>query len=137
MSVLWRFGFFIGTALILSLVGCGGQVSDPEVVLEERVMARWQAFIERDFEAAWEYYSPGFRQTTQRDDFVREMSGRPVHWRSAEFQSKDCSAERCEVQVSAVWQAVTAPAGMNRMRLPREFNERWILVDGNWWYADN
>ncbi len=129
-------GLFAG----LLLSACG-PASEPEAppgqVSEERVVARWQSMIERDFESVWEYHSPGFRQQTPRADFVREMQRRPFRWIEVEFLGLDCQAEVCEVELRVVYQAVGAPAGMGRMRVPRLVRERWVHLEGSWWYSSN
>ncbi len=123
---------------LLLLTACGGSEPEPSQSLEERVMARWAYMIERDFESAWEYYSPGFRQMTPQQDFARDMGRRPVRWRSAELAWIECDrAERCEARVDVIFQALGAPAGQSQMRVPQRLTETWILSDGQWWFSAN
>lgn len=124
----------VALGLALALSACGGP-AEPEQTLEERVMARWQHMIERDFEAAWEYYAPGFRETTPVEAFVRDMERRPIRWREVEVLSSECEEERCDVEVRVVYQAVGAPSGLGSMQVPRRLSERWIAVDQGWWYS--
>lgn len=124
-------------SVIVVLTGCTGPGSEPEQPLDERVLARWSHMIERDFEAAWDYYSPGFRQTNPREDFARDMERRPVRWHEAEVVELSCDEDRCDVTVRITYQAAGAPAGMGRMRIPRELEEQWIRLDGQWWYSSN
>ena len=48
--------------------------------MEERVSKRWDLLIAHKAEEAYEYLSPGFRQTKPKDEYAREMNGRPVTW---------------------------------------------------------
>jgi len=117
------------------LVGCRSEA--PTETLEERAQARWDLVLARDFEAAWEYLTPGFRQTTNRYDYARDMAGRPLRWLSAEVVAKECEEDLCKINVLVGYQAVGAPAGMGRMRLSREIEETWIRLDGAWWFVQN
>lgn len=127
---------FVGLMVItLVLVGC--QPQGPSEAVEDRAQARWDLVLERDFEAAWEYMTPGFRETTNRFDYARDMSGRPLRWLSAEVVSKDCEEDLCKIKILVGYQAVGAPAGMGQMRLSREIEETWIRLDGAWWFVQN
>jgi hypothetical protein len=126
------------SALLLAgiLVACGGS-AEPQQTLEERVLARWQHLIDRDFESAWAYYTPGFRQTTPVEVFVGDMQRRRFRWHEAEIKGVECDGEAvCQVEVRVVFQAVGAPSGMGNVRLPHEATERWLLLEGEWWLSE-
>lgn len=124
-------------ALVLSLLACGGEPAPPQETLEERVMARWALLLERDFEAVWDYHTPGFRQTTPRFDFARDMARRPLQWRAAELHSVECDDDRCDVRVRVTYRPVGAPGPIGRMEMDRTIDEVWIRVADNWWFAGN
>lgn len=121
------------TALVL--VAC--QPATEEETVESRAAARWELVLARDFEAAWEYMTPGFRQTTNRFDYARDMAGRPLRWLSAEVAGKECEEDLCKIKILVGYQAIGAPAGMGQMRLSREIEETWIRLDGAWWFVQN
>ena len=122
---------------VLALTACGVSVPEPEQTLEERVMARWEHMIDRDFEAAWEYYSPGFRQTTPVETFVRDMERRRFRWLEADFRGVECAEEDiCRAEVRIVYQALGAPSGMSRMRVPHVTREHWLFLEGQWWFSE-
>lgn len=123
--------------LVLTLAACGGEPPPPEETLEERIMARWALVLERDFENAWDYYSPGFRQATPRFDFARDMSRRPLAWLDAELQSVECDGDRCDVRVRVSYRPIGAPGPISRMQMERTIDEVWIRVADNWWFAGN
>ncbi|MEE4637853.1 MAG: hypothetical protein V2J42_03865 [Wenzhouxiangella sp.] len=119
------------------LLGACTPPSEPTETLEERVMARWQLMVEREFEAAWDYYTPGFRQTTSRELFAADMERRPVHWTAAELVGTDCGEDVCQVKVRVEYRVVGAPRGHGRMRLNRTIEDQWVFLDGQWWYSAN
>lgn len=121
-------------ATALALAACGSPAPEPQT-LEERVQARWQHIIERDFEAAWEYYAPGYRETNPRSAFVDDMAGRPVIYKNASVQGADCEGDRCQVRVRVTYQVVDGPRGVRDMRVPSTINERWISLNEQWWFS--
>jgi len=117
------------------LAACQPQTA--EETPETRAQSRWDLILERDFEAAWEYLTPGFRETTNRFDYARDMSGRPLSWLSAEVLGQQCEEDLCKIKVLVGYRAIGAPAGMGQMRLSREIEETWIRLDGAWWFVQN
>lgn len=125
---------------VLGLVGCTGPEPEPEPEqpFDERVLARWDYLIERDFEAAWEYFSPGYRQTHPVTEFAGDMGRRPIRWHEAELAAIDCPEDDlCDVRVRVVYSVTNAPQGMSRMRIPMVLDERWVRLEGQWWYSAN
>ena len=121
--------------LLLLLVACGAEPSEQS--LDERVLARWGHMVERDFQAAWVFYTPGFRQTNPQQAFANEMAQRPVRWTGVEWMGAECAADVCEVTVRVGFRAVGAPSGMSSVEVVRDLRERWLLIDGQWWYSPN
>lgn len=119
-------------AVVLALMGCQPQAEES---IEERVLARWNYMIEREFAQAWEYYTPGYRQTMPRDQFEDDMKRRPIRWYEAELNSVECQENRCSVTVDITYRAVSAPHGQSRMRLTRPLSETWVRMDDQWWYS--
>ena len=123
-------------AAVLLLSACGAPEPEEQAQsLEERVEARWQHIIDRDFDAAWPFYSPGFRETSPRAAFVDDMQRRPVSYRNAVFERAECDGDRCLVSVRVTYQVVGGPSSVRDMRVPSTVEERWIRLDGDWWFA--
>ncbi|NEZ04583.1 nuclear transport factor 2 family protein [Wenzhouxiangella sp. XN201] len=126
---------FIVAALVISLLAGCQPAEEPQSV-EERAQARWDLMVERDFESAWEYYSPGFRETGEQDDFAEDMQNRPVRWRDARVLVASCEEEDiCIVEAEVTYQPVGGPSEVSGMKMTRILKERWIRLDGQWWYT--
>lgn len=124
-------------AAVMLLSGCQQPQPEPEEIVAERAQARWDLMIERDFEKAWDYYSPGFRDTTPRQEFSEDMKRRPIRWYEADVLSVECDGDRCLAEVEVVYRAIAAPHGQSRIRLNRKLEENWIRLRGQWWYVAN
>ncbi len=122
-------------ALALILAAC--QQPTVEETVEERAQTRWDHLVERDFEPAWELYSPGFRQTTDRVEYAQDMRARPIRWHAAEVVGADCDGDQCKVTVSVTYQAVGASGPHRQMRMSRDLEEQWIRINERWWYVRN
>lgn len=122
------------TLILIMMVGCSGPEPEPADAVAERAQARWKLLIERDFDEAWEYYSPGFRETMDQRDFVYDMERRPVRWRAAQVGGVECEADRCTVTTDVTYNVPGAPSGMSRIENSRPVQETWIRAEGAWWF---
>lgn len=121
----------------LLLAGCqsGEDAPSQPQSVEERAQARWDLLVERDFASAWEYYTPGFRETSSAQDFAGIMKQRPVRWTSAEVLGSACEDDRCQVLVEVSYTVPNAPNGLNTVSPTSEVDETWIRTGGQWWYV--
>lgn len=130
--------FVLATSLLVAsavlLTGCGVAPA-PEEPLEDRVLARWNHMIERDFDAAWELYTPGFRAATPQRDFSRDMQRRPVRWTAVAWVRAECEEDVCDVTVNVTSRAVGTPGVLATLEVPRDLQERWLRIDGQWWFS--
>lgn len=126
--------FLLAGMVAAALVGCGAGDQRPES-LEDRAQARWDAMVAGEFEEAWSYYTPGYRETTPAADFAQDMRRRPVRWTGAEILVSDCEGDRCEVTARVSYRVPSAPEGISDMEPERHVRETWIRTRDQWWYA--
>lgn len=120
-------------ALALGLVACQ-PASEPEPA-DERAKARWEHLIAGDYAKAWEYFTPGYRETAPVQQYVASIQRRPVQWQKAEVVSSSCEDVRCEVVVNVTYSLPRASAGLDTVKPTRPVRETWILSEGSWWYT--
>lgn len=102
---------------------------------EERAVAKWTLLINRDFDGAWEFLTPGARSATGREDYIASMMGRPVNWLGVRFIEKRCETEdSCLVSLEVPFQ-VGLSRGAGMVTAPSFISERWLRLDGAWFYA--
>lgn len=120
----------------LALTACQGEAprSDEEVV-RDRAQSRWDAVVAQDYQAAWAYYSPGFRETTDAPTYALDMARRPVRRTAATVQDVHCDGDRCEVTTRVRYRTIQGVSYLRGMELERDASETWIRIDGKWWYA--
>jgi hypothetical protein len=92
-----------------------------------RAQARWDALIRQDFEAAYQYLSPAFRDTTSLAAWKSRF--RPLGWRKAEVDSVACEGEVCEVGLRLTYDA----RQMTGIVTP--IQEKWVMQKGQFWYV--
>jgi len=128
--------YILASACVAVLVAGGcATTPEPEETIEERAQARWDALIERNTGQAWEYYTPGYRETVDRRDFAYSIANRPVRWVQAEVRDADCGEERCTVRTELGYTLPSAPHGLSRQVQRRTIEETWVRIDGQWWYV--
>lgn len=125
-------------ALMMMLSACGGS-APPEAPqsVEDRILMRWQHMVDRDFDQAWEFFTPGFRQLTPRETFVAQMASRPVLWHAAELMDVECEEDRCKATLRVTIQPVGGPSALRHLHVPSQVEETWLLMDGVWWFSQN
>lgn len=100
-----------------------------------RAQARWDHLIAGEYDQAWEYFTPGYRETAPVEQYVASIQRRPVKWEQAEVVSSDCEESRCEVVVEISYSIPSGRAGLETVRPTRPIREAWIFSDGQWWHT--
>ena len=130
-------GFTLAALLALAVLGltaCG--TPEPQSV-EERAQARWDHVVAREFEQAYEFFSPGYRETTPLHEYMIDVLSRPVRWVEAEVIGASCLEDVCRLSVQVTYQPATGPGHFRQLRPTRTIEERWIRIDGVWWHSVN
>ena len=125
-------------APVLALVLSGGCALLAPRPAEEQVRERAEEHLDHlrrgEFEAAWSYTTPGYRQTNTWQDYGRQNAG-VTWWLSAQVDTVTCSpvdaAERCEVEISLVYRA----PGQRWDKTTRR-QKVWIALDGEWYLVE-
>ncbi len=132
----------IRNALLLTLGACTVFVtgcvdkSSPDMI-DKRSVERWNYLIAHEAEKAYDYLTPGYRQTKTREAYASEMNDRPVAWKSAVFEKKECDGDRCKVDVSIDYSMPIPGAAGRRSEAKSIQHETWIRLDGQWYYLPN
>ncbi len=121
--------------LALIFNGCSNRLFDSRTdqqIVEDRATQRWQLLIRRDFSAAYQYLSPGSRETTPENIYVGKFGG-ATQWLEAKQVSSDCVEDLCRITMAVNYRIHHKyyPKGIENTR---KFKEKWVRSDGQWWY---
>jgi hypothetical protein len=120
-------------AAVLAACGSTGVKKDEGSIVEARALERWNFLIAHQADKAYDYLTPGFRQTITRDKYAEQKNDVALRWKSARVSGHSCETDSCTVIVMVDTQ-VPMP-GIGRAQpatLPTE--EHWIKVDRSWYY---
>src|SRR5690625_1360812 len=127
-------GLLAAAALVAA---CGPSAEEdarsPEEIVAERAQAWWQARLDKDFCAAWEMATPGFREATSREIFIDGKSIGNIRHLDAEVMHVECEEQVCEATVDVFYQPVGAPGALAKMKTKTTNKEKWLKIDGQWW----
>lgn len=113
--------------LLLALTAaCATLGPAPEAVVKERAQARWNALVQGDVKAAYEYFSPGSRATSSLADFASGI--RIGFWKAVTVDKVECGTpDRCDVES-------TIEYDHRGMRIKTPHKETWVREGSNWWF---
>ncbi|TGD74099.1 hypothetical protein E4634_08165 [Mangrovimicrobium sediminis] len=116
----------------------GEPSSTSREALELRAQERWRARVARDWEKAYEYESPAFREVFPKHLYVKKFSY-TANWELTGLEvinyDPDAAVASVAVRVMSKPAKQTTAAARALGAMPRELREKWILVDGEWWYS--
>ena len=119
---------------VLALAGCAAVKKDEDPsVIKERAVQRWNFLIDHQAEKAYDFLTPGYRQTKDRESYAKEMNERGVRWSKVVYGGQDCEPEVCHVRVMIDYSLrLPGPAGTVKTSSP--LKETWVKLDGKWYY---
>jgi hypothetical protein len=79
-------------------------------------------------------YTPGVRSTKSREVYVQEAAVKPVKYRRVAPISEECDADACTVTVEVEYDVRIPLTGAGTHRSTAYLEERWIRLDGGWFY---
>lgn len=121
------------TPEVAASVETGTNEASARVALEERVTAKWEALIRRDFAAAYAFTSPAYRATFPLDAFQRRFAGK-VAWRRIEVVAVDFTDDDAAVVGIDLHFVYYHPQRDQATDMVTFIQESWVRVDGQWWY---
>jgi len=115
----------------LAFAGCASTPlpTTPEEIVAERAQARWDALVAGDWETAYSFATPAYRNAIDVNAF-RSRSGGQASWLGSEIRHVECEAEVCNVLVRLAFRPIMP---RDLPELHTDYDERWVLIDGTWW----
>jgi hypothetical protein len=102
--------------------------------LANRVEAYWRALSERNFEAAYAFLLPSYRQTHTAEQYGSRFGG-AVRWRVATVQGIRYDTPKvAHVRLNLETEHVPSWGGQAE-RLVTRLDETWLNRDDEWWLS--
>lgn len=120
-------------AAATAVVGCAGLASSapPEQVVRQLATQRWQALLAGDFDKAYEFATPSYRQIKSAGTYRLQKQAQLVKWISAEVVGAKCDGPKCDLFYKLEFKPM----------VPMRFDgtlfsgnsEVWVFEGGQWW----
>jgi hypothetical protein len=122
-------------ALLVALAGCNAN-RDTTADVDKRAVERWNYLIAHQAEKAYDYLSPGTRETQTRESYTASMNSRPVKWTAAKFNHKECDPDRCKVYIDVSYSILMPGAGAigKSIGSTSTQSETWVRVKDDWYF---
>lgn len=136
--------YFLVMIAAAGLVACGaagggaklshGNLPQDEMVAL-RAVDRWQKVIAADWQAAYQFLTPGARRIQSYEDYAQRMGQAQIKWMDARVIKVVCEdAETCHVQVELDIEVNVPGMGTSKVSTLTVIEESWLSSDGGWFY---
>ena len=127
--------FVFSLLVLLTFPGCSVLTpKTPEEIVAHRAQKRIDLLMSGDYEASYEFATPGYRTTEGAGRYGTRWSGVGM-WLSAVVTRVDCGGtvetDRCEATVKVNYKAARFEPTETYLK------EDWLLIDGNWYLYQN
>lgn len=102
-------------------------------IAERRALERWELLIAKKAEKAYDYLSPGFRATKERDQYAQEMNNRPVRWTKVIPYQQACDKPDICILDLQVDYSTKMPGVGTDVTSVGFVRETWIRTKGQWY----
>lgn len=128
-----RGGLLVALAVTLATLSACAVAPPKTQQVEQRAMARWDAYFAGDLAAAYEFLTPGTRSSVSLMQYQRSVFLNKINWTEAKFIESDCAETTCKVKISIKYTVIGAVPGLKSFTSSQVVEESWLLVNGNWY----
>ena len=115
----------------LTLAACASFGGGGETQVSQRASERWKALVAGEFNKAYSYSTPSFREVVTADGF-RSRHGSAVVWVGAEVVSVVCpEPAKCTAVIRLDYKPLKG--GRTGAPFSTHLDETWLLEAGQWW----
>lgn len=123
----------IGSMLFL-LAGCNTKETVDDI--DKKAIDRWQSLMSGDYEKAYSFLAPSYRQLENLSSFSNRMNTAQLHitWNEVNFKNKQCEPEVCEVNIDMTYTYKFPKRSMGESKATTQVKESWIKSNDKWYY---
>lgn len=133
-----RLLLLLASILLLSACAAGGGAKrnmTPEEYISARANERWDHIIQKRYKEAYEYLTPGERQTTTMEAYATRLLSTQVFWSAAEVVSAKCDEpERCLVDVRITFDVKSPVPNVETLGAQQIIHEAWLKSGSDWYF---
>ena len=112
-------------------------INNPQhAVLTQRVQERWTALIKHDFDAAYEFNSPTYREAFSSKAFKRNFATGKITWQRIEVVNIDLKDNDTATVTIKLHSIIHHLESGRDIPVASNSNESWIKVNDQWWYVN-
>ena len=118
--------------LVTLLSACAETVDD----IDAKAVARWQALINSDYEKAYQYIAPSYRELEDLLTYQMRIqkAKQNIQWNDVQFLGKECNEDACTVRLNINHTYQFSRRAFGEATANREIEENWIKNEGAWYY---
>jgi len=103
--------------------------------LEQRVIAKWETLVRRDFTATYAFTSPAYRSAFSLEAFRRKFGNGKVVWKRVEVVSVDFKGDDAAIVGIKIHIVYHDSQSQRSIDMATNAQESWVYADGQWWYV--
>lgn len=120
------------------LMGCAGTATIGQSSanqLQERVNLRWQALIKKDWDTAYQFQMPSYRQLFNVRQFQFKF-GRKPEWKAVQIDNVTINEHlnTADIKLTITHDYYTEEDEVIKSKI--QVNEHWTKHDNQWWIVD-
>ena len=121
-------------ALLAACSTTAPRSENPEQLLGKRAEERWGALIAGDWEKAYAYFTPGYRDVNAYEGYRLSMVNRQINWTAARAKGVECESEaKCLVKIDIDYSLIGGMQGVGKVSSTRNATETWLKLENQWY----
>ena len=122
------------TYMVLPFVLLTGCMDSEKNKLDNRVADFWGHKINKEFDKAYEFLSPGWKSGEGKESYVRRMNNSKIKWLNMKLKEKTCKEkDLCTVISEIEYEYQFKGALSTNVIVPSDVKEKWIMIDNIWY----
>ena len=101
--------------------------------LENRVLDFWKYKIEKRFDKAYDFLSPGWRTTESVESYALRVGKSKIKWISAKVDKKSCKQKDYCIVTVLITYSFKPKHAKKEMVVESPIKENWLLKNNTWY----
>ncbi|MFK5855707.1 MAG: hypothetical protein QM503_06215 [Bacteroidota bacterium] len=105
--------------------------------LDNRVIDFWHHKINKNFDKAYDFLSPGWKSNESKDSYQVRLKQSQIKWLSSKIKEKTCSETYlCTVTLDIEYEFIfKGTMTGSKIVVPSQVTEKWLMKDNIWYFV--